>query len=113
MKSKTITYRVRSPEDYLTILNGIYNLTQAEVAVLAEFIKIHLTLKAADIQVNAFSIDMKKRAARRLGKPNFNTLNTYIKALADKGAIRKISGGYEVHPDLMPGGEDVIVFKIK
>jgi len=113
MNQKVIKFKIGNPEHYLRLFNGIYNLTLSERKVLAEFILIHLTLKKMGIQKNTFATDMKKRVARRLGKKNFNSLNTYLKAISDKGAIKRVDGGYEITPNLIPAGEDEIVFKIK
>jgi hypothetical protein len=113
MKRKVIPVRIKHPKHYLRLFNGIYNLTASERDVLAEFLLVHITLTRLDSKVNAFSAIMKKKVAKRMGKKDFNSLNTYIKAIADKGAITKIDGGYRIHPHLVPGGEDEIVFKIK
>lgn len=113
MKQKIINHKVRKVGDYVRLMNGLFGLTDSELQVLAEFITIHLTISKYKIQVNAFSTDMKKKVALRLGKSNFNSLNTYIKALADKGAIRKIAGGYEIDDKLIPIGESQVVFIIR
>lgn len=113
MSQKVIRFKISNPEHYLRLFNGIYALTLSERKVLAEFILVYLTIKKMDLKINPFSTDMKKRVARRLGKDNFHSLNTYIKALADKKAITKIKGGYRINPHLIPGGEDEVVFRIK
>jgi len=112
MRRKELSMSASSPENFIKIFNGHFELTHAEVAVLSQFMLVHLALKKARIQVNAFSTDMKKRVARRMGKSNYHTLNTYIKALADKGAITKIEGGYAFHEWLEPTGEREILIKL-
>ncbi len=113
MNQKIIRFKISNPEHYLRLFNGIYGLTLSERKVLAEFILVHLTITRMNLDINPFSTDMKKRVARRLGKDNFYSLNTYIKALADKKAIKRIKGGYEINSHLIPGGEDEVIFRIK
>jgi hypothetical protein len=113
MMEKIIHFKISKPEHYIRLFNGIYGLTMLERTILAEFILIHLMLEKIGSDVNPFCPDMKRRVAKRLGKPNFGTLNNSIKAIKDKGAISKVSGGYKIHPNLLPAGENQIVFKIK
>lgn len=113
MNQKIIRFKISKPEHYLRLFNGIYNLTLSERNVLSEFIRVYLALKEAGSDMNPFSTIMKKRVARRLGKDNFNSLNTYIQALGTKKAITRVKGGYKINPHLIPGGEDEIVFRIK
>ena len=113
MKRKIIQFKITTAEHYLRLFNGIYNLTPAERKVLAEFVQVDLSLQKLDSDVNTFSTAMRNGVARRMGKKSSYSLGTYIKALADKGAIKKVEGGYVINPHLLPGGEDEIVFKIK
>jgi hypothetical protein len=110
--SKTVKVKANTPKKYLQLFNGIFNLTKKESEVLAVFIALHLSLKAKRVQLNAFSTEMKKEAAKELGKADFNTLNIYIKRLAEKKAISKTDDGYEIHRLLVPEGENRIIFKL-
>jgi len=107
-----VRIRANSVRKYLQLFNGIFNLTPKESEVLAVFIGIHVGLRKKQLQINAFSTEMKKEAARLLGKADFNTLNIYIKRLADKKAIVKSDDGYSINRLLLPQGEERVVFKL-
>ena len=113
MKQKIIKFKIGNPEHYLRLFNGSYNLTLSERKVLSEFVRVHLALQKAGSDMNPFATVFKKRVAKRLGKKNFNSLNTYLKAISDKGAITRVQGGYKINSNLIPGGEDEVVFKIR
>ncbi len=113
MKQKRIEYTVSGLDDYLSIYNGMFGLTRTETQILSEFIKVHLALKKTSLQINPFATEMKRIVAIRLGKDNYHTLNTYIKALSDKGAIIRGPGGYRIHPYLIPEGEQEIIITLK
>lgn len=105
---------VSSIKQYLKLFNGIFELTDAELDVLTEFVRAEIKISnSEDLNINAFSTDVKKSVADRLGKDNFNTLNTYIKRLKDKNAIQPTQQGYDIHPILVPNGDTEIVFDIE
>ena len=112
MKPKTVKVRANSPKKYLQLFNGIFQLTNKEVEILAVFITLHLQLQEKGVQLNAFSTEMKKEAAKILNKKDFNTLNIYIKRLTEKKAISRTDDGYEINPVLIPKGEDKVIFKL-
>lgn len=105
MKEKTMTIPIRDTYNYVRLFNGLIGLTDMETTILAEFIDLKLALNKAGLSVNAFSTDMKKKVAENLGRDDFNTLNHYIKNIADKGAITKTDAGYEIRDILIPTGE--------
>ena len=113
MKSKIVKVRFSTVEHYIRLFNGIYDLTQSEIRVLGQFVLVYLNLQKINSDKNPFSKEMKQLVAKRLGKDNYHTLNTYIKALADKGAIKKEDTGYGINPHLIPTGESEIIFRIK
>jgi len=112
-KKKVLRVPAKTHLQYLQLFNGLFELTTRELEVLAAFVTLHLHLKKTGVQVNAFSADLKKRAAQELGYDDFNHLNVYIKRLHDKKAIKKVPGGYLINPLLIPLGEDEVVFKLK
>jgi hypothetical protein len=81
--------------------------------VLAAFVELYLRLRTGGVQVNAFSSDMKKNVAEKLGMSDFNHLNVYIQRLADKKAITRVDGGYTINPWLIHQGEREVVFRLR
>jgi hypothetical protein len=97
----TIKINTDSTFKYLQVFNGILELTQKELAVLAELIDVgHPT--------NLCTVDTKKQVAKNVGIEDFNTLNNYIKRLKDKGAIIKKNNKYVAVPYLVPNPETTI-----
>jgi predicted transcriptional regulator len=76
---------------FLQVFNGILELTDTELKVLAEFIDSSET-------VNLCSPVNKKKISEKLGIKDHNTLNNYVKRLKDKGAIVQTKNGYELAP---------------
>lgn len=105
---KKIKVSIDSTRDYIQLLNGLFNLTNSEMDVLAEFVKLKVSLDKSDIDINAFSTQAKKKVAERLNKEDFNTLNTYIKRLKDKGAIHPTQEGYRIVRYLIPTNKIVM-----
>jgi hypothetical protein len=93
MKNQTKLRRVNIKTDttqkFLQIFNGILELTDTELKVLAEFIDSSET-------VNLCSPANKKKVSETLGIKDHNTLNNYVKRLKDKGAILQTKNGYEL-----------------
>jgi len=112
IKRKILKVPAKTILQYLQLFNGLFELTTKELEVLAAFVTLHLHLKKTGVLANAFSSDMKKKVGETLGFDNWNHLNVYIKQLRDKRAIRKIPGGYEIHPFLIPQGEKEIIFRL-
>lgn len=118
MKAKTIRVPVSNTIHYLQIMSGLLELTgkgltPTELEILSAFVDLKLEIKKRGSDVNPFSTKGKKIVAKLLGRDDFNTLNSYIKSLHDKGIIGKVSDGYSILPILIPGSEDAIVFKFK
>ena len=112
MKRKTIKVPAKTPLQYLQLFNGLFELTTKELQILAAFVTLHLAVRRTGVMVNVFSSDMKKRVAKELKMSDFNHLNVYIKKLADKKVIKKVSGGYTINPLLIPNGESEVVFQL-
>lgn len=96
---KVVNVRINSVRQYVTILNGLFNLTSREIDVLAKFIEKYLILK--DTGISVFSLDVKKQVASELGIDDFNRLNVYIKKLKDKRALIPTKDGYKIRPILL------------
>lgn len=111
-KRKVLNVPAKTTLQYLQLFNGLFELTTKEMEVLAVFVMLHLHLKKTGVLANAFSPDMKKKVGEILEFDNWNHLNVYVKQLRNKRAIRKIPGGYEIHPFLIPDGEKEIVFRL-
>ena len=110
---KKITVPINSIRDYLELFNGIFGLTNSEIGVLTEFVRMKLSLEKAGEDKNPFSAEMKKKIAEELGRDDFNSLNTYIKRLKDKSAISPTQSGYKIHPILVPTDDNKIEITLK
>ena len=64
----------------LQIWNGIFNLTNKELQILAAFIDV----QSITNEVNLCSVKNKREVARIVGIKDYNTLNNYIKRFKDK-----------------------------
>ena len=95
---KKITVKADSTYKYLQLWNGIFNLTNTELTILASFIDVnHITERN-----NFCSMENKKAVASGAGIKDPNTLNNYIKKFKDKGVISKIGSNYVLNKLLMP-----------
>jgi F0F1-type ATP synthase epsilon subunit len=88
-KVRRIVIKTDTTQKFLQIFNGILELTDTELKVLAEFIDSSET-------VNLCSPANKKKISEKLGIKDHNTLNNYVKRLKDKGAITQTKNGYEL-----------------
>ena len=92
MKQK-ITIPVDNVLQYLSVWNGIFNLTPMELKVLATFINTDDLLGSN----NLCCYNNKKATALAIGITDPNTLNNYVKKLKDKGAIISNGKKYELN----------------
>ena len=105
MIKRKITVKTGSSLKYLQLWNGIFNLTDKEIEILAAFIDVQ---NITD-EVNLCSVKNKREVARIVGIKDYNTLNNYIKRFKDKGAILKKNGHYTLNPFLNPSTDSVEV----
>lgn len=96
MNTKQITINPKTTKAYIQIFNGIFNLTEKEMVVLAKFVDKYQALDPLGIDV--FSAEIKKQIAGELEMSDFNSLNNYIKSFKDKNVIRLINGKYKILP---------------
>jgi hypothetical protein len=108
MITKKITVNIDSTYKYLQLWNGIFNLTNKELSILAEFIDVQIDTK----DKNLCSSDNKKAVASNIDIKDPNTLNNYIKKYKDKKAITLKSRAYSLNPMLNPATE-LVEIKIK
>jgi len=99
--TRKIKIKPTTTYQFLQVFNGILELTDKELEVLALFIDHSST-------VNLCSAENKKVVAEKLDINNPNTLNIYVKRLKDKGAILKTGDGYEV-AKLLERNQQVII----
>lgn len=83
-------------KDYLTLINGLINLTEKEIEILAEFIKVMFDSGETN---NLFSTDIRKIVSDNIGIKN---VNTYIKKFIDKDLIDKKGDNYYPKKILIP-----------
>ena len=79
---RKIKIQPKTTYQFLQVFNGIMELTEKELDVLARFIDLSET-------INLCSVESKKAVAESMSIDNPNTLNIYVKRLKDKGAIQK------------------------
>ena len=98
MIKRKITVKIDSTLKYLQLWNGIFNLTDKEIQILAAFIDI----QGITNEDNLCSVRNKKEVSRVVGIKDYNTLNNYIKKFKDKGTILKKDSNYKLNPFLNP-----------
>jgi hypothetical protein len=96
---KKLTVRADSTYKYLQLWNGIFNLTNTELTILAAFIDVDNITE----RTNFCSMHNKKAVAAGVGIKDPNTLNNYIKKFKDKGVITKAGSNYTLNRLLIPG----------
>lgn len=104
---KKITVKIKNIKEYIQMMNGFFELTDSEINVLSEFIKMKMALDKSDVSINPFSVNIKKKVAEALGRDDFNTLNSYIKRVKDKGAIYPTQEGYKINRLLIPDNDEI------
>ena len=95
---KKITVKADSTYKYLQLWNGIFNLTNTELAILSSFIDVDTNLK----NTNFCAMENKKAVAIEVGIKDPNTLNNYIKKFKDKGVVIKKGSNYILNKLLIP-----------
>ena len=90
---RTITVNINTTYKYLQLWNGIFNLTDKELEILASFIDTQEITE----EVNLCSVNNKKQVARMVGIKDYNTLNNYIKKVKDKGVMLKSMNNYKLN----------------
>jgi F0F1-type ATP synthase epsilon subunit len=86
---RKINIKTDSTLKYFQVFNGILELTDKELKILAEFVDTSTT-------INLCSAENKKTVSKKLDIKDPNTLNNYVKRLKDKGAIKKTKNGYSL-----------------
>ena len=105
MIKKKITVNIDSTLKYLQIWNGIFNLTDKGLKILAAFIDVQLITQ----EDNFCSVKNKKEVSRIVGIKDYNTLNNYIKRFKDKGVVKKTHSLYSLNNFLNPNTTTVEV----
>lgn len=95
---KKITVKADSTYKYLQLWNGIFNLTNTELVILASFIDVDNITE----NTNFCAMENKKAVANVAGIKDPNTLNNYIKKFKDKGVIQKVGSNYVLNKLLLP-----------
>lgn len=98
MKRRKITVNIDTTYKYVQLWNGIFNLTDKELAIIASFIDTNIVTGDA----NLCSVKNKKAVAKIVGIKDYNTLNNYIKKFKDKGAMIVSQSMYKLNPFLNP-----------
>ena len=106
-KIKNITVKIDTTYKYVQLWNGIFNLTEKGLQILAAFIDVQLITE----DENFCSVKNKKEAARIVGIKDYNTLNNYVKKFKDKGAVILSHNTYKLNPFLNPD-TDCVEIKI-
>jgi len=109
MIKKKIKLNIDSTYKYLQLWNGIFNLTNTELSILAQFIDVQIDTKNSNLCSNS----NKKRVASILDIKDPNTLNNYIKKYKDKHAIIKQDKVYRLNSLLNPNTDIVEITIIR
>lgn len=113
MKRKVIKIPVRNVLQYIQLFNGLLELTDKELSIMAAFITMYLAIKKTGVEMDDyFSAPIKKRVAKELGIP-VSHLYVYMGTLSEKKAILKTGRNYAINPMLIPWNEEEVVFKIR
>ena len=91
---RKINIKTNNTLKFLQVFNGILELTDTELRVLANLIDNSET-------VNLCSPINKKKVAEIMEIKDHNTLNNYVKRLKDKKAILKDKANYKLNPMLV------------
>lgn len=110
--AKNINVYIDSVEKYINLLNGLFNLTVTEIKILSHFVRIAYKHNKENVVTSPFTTEYKKQVAEKLGRDDFNTLNTYIQNFKQKSAIFEDPIGYMINPVLIPQGEHKIIFTL-
>mgnify|MGYP001486882904 CR=1 FL=1 len=93
---------------YLSIINGLLHLTNKEIQVLSELLRLHELdartkpgLTAEERSRLLFSFESRNILQKRLGITQFN-LNNYMKSLRTKRVIIVENDLYRINPMLIP-----------
>lgn len=96
-KVKRINVTFDDTLGYMRIVNGLFNLTEFEMRVLAHIIDLDIPS-----EMDRFSTDVKRTVAIKMGIPS-TQMNMYIKKLVKKGAIGPKP--YSIHSALIPSNK--------
>lgn len=98
---KTLQINVDSTLKYLQVFNGILELTNKELEILALLVDLG---EGEDL----CSMHNKTVVAKELNISDPNSLNSYVKRLKDKNAIVNTPTGYKLHKTLQKYPESII-----
>ena len=102
-KKRKITVNIDTTYKYIQLWNGIFNLTEKWLQILAAFIDVQIITE----EQNFCSVKNKKEVARIVGIKDYNTLNNYIKRFKDKGVVSKKDNNYKLNNLLNPSTSSV------
>lgn len=102
MNDKKVNLKNVSYVKYVKIFKGLLDLTDKEVMIVASLLAAKKQLEDNNIDVDLFSVEIKKKIATKVGLDDFYQLNNYIKSLKEKKAIIEKEGSYILSPLLSP-----------
>tara|TARA_R110000803_G_scaffold83228_1_gene149385 strand:- start:256 stop:618 length:363 start_codon:yes stop_codon:yes gene_type:complete len=100
---RRIRIPINSVSDYVTLLNGIFKLTDMEIRVISELIS------RVKKDIEAFSPLAKISIAKKL---DIKSIDSYIRKLLSKDALRKEGSVYTINALLLPGKHRHILFDL-
>ena len=109
---KDVNIKIKSTKQYVTVLNGPFNLSTKEIDVLSCFIDEYLEIKRNDSDDYVFSAKIRKKVSQKLDLSN---VNIYLTKFMKKKALKKFSGKYTLNNLLIPPveGKRKIIFTIE
>jgi hypothetical protein len=108
-----INYKVKKEDfikEYLEVFNGIMKLTDVELSVLNELVKLFFEIRGdkeetAFMWKQVFNSESRKEVAQRLNFKSRTNVDYYIKKLRDKKIISTKNGYNFINKVIIPKNE--------
>lgn len=107
-----VTVKTKSEEfvySYLKLVNAFMDLTELELKVLSEFVKVYLDLRNTSMSEDkkwktTFNSTSRKTVQENLGFKDRSNIDQYIKKLKEKGVLINSNGNthFMIHPRAIP-----------
>lgn len=94
-----VKVKIKENKHYVRLINGIFNLTNKEIDVVAAFLDL-------EAKGYLFSKENKERVVEKLKIGSYNTINVYMKRFVDKKVLFKNGKKYQFNPLLKPINSD-------
>ena len=93
---------------YLSLFNFIFKLTDRELEVLVEFVDWERKIREDNLNIKVFGTDVRASVAEKL---DIGNINTYVKKLKDKQAIKVNDKELIINPILVLRESNEVTFR--